>query len=762
MLRGVLSHFCWFKPNRTRRRPPSSRSGRRSFVRLGEPLEARCYLSGDPIVQVNTNFGNFQIELLPADAPQSVANFLSYVDSGAYTNTIFHRSEQPSASVPNDIGIVQTGGYTSASATFTNVSQFQTIPTKAPIPLEYNLPNTAGTVAMARLGGSNTTTATDEFFINDIDNSTTLGASNGGGYAVFGKIDATGMQVVNKIAALSTTKADPNNQSSAFNQLPLGPNNQLVQISSITLLDGVYGTVFSDTNGNGTQDSGEPGVAGRTVFVNVDGSGQPDSNNPSATTDANGNYVIGAVPAGSYQVEEVLPSGASLTTKLQTVTFAASQAATNVNFGEAIPSITGTVFTDLNGSGQLDSGDPGVAGRTVFLNNDKTGQPDSNNPSTTTDANGKFSFSGLAAGTYNVMEVLPANVSLSTNTQSVAVATGQPAVANIGELPSIVGTVFNDLNVNGKLDSGEPGISGATVFLNIDGTGAPSSSNPSVVTDANGRFFFTGLAPGHYTVDEVVAPDHGVTLTTGAALPVTVVAAQSQTVNFGDVLTSTIVPLPVAMNTSAPPSGANAAYIDDLYFTLLGHHADSAGLTYWEQQMTGGTTRSNVAKAIWDSPEHRGLQVDQYYHTFLGRNSDPLGRTFWVNSFQTWDTEKIMPLAFVTSAEYSSLHSTNAGFVSALYQDLLLRPASSSEMTFWENALSNGQSRLDVAKTFVGGQELTARIVDSLYPVFLHRAADSTTQSVATSIQQGNMSVESAAVSVLASDEFFALAGRVG
>ena len=702
---GVFSHFCSLRPSRTRRRVKAPNRRRAAITRrLPEQLEARCYLAGDPIVQVNTNFGNFQIELLPSRRSTNCGEF-----SELRRQRRIHEYHFSPIGAAFRQQSQQPRHHSDWRVYFGKPPHSQTPRSSRPSPQKPLF--RWSTICRTRSalspwpGQVPPTRATDEFFINNIDNSTTLGASNGGGYAVFGKILGNGMQVVNQIAALPTTAAD----NGTFTNLPLGPNNELVQISSVTLLDGVYGTVFTDTNGNGTQDSGEAGVAGRTVFVNVDGSGQPDSNNPSAVTDASGNYVIAAVPAGSYQVEEVLPAAASLTTKLQTVTFATSQAATKVNLGESIPSITGTVFTDLNGNGQLASGDPGVAGRTVFLNNDKTGQPDAQNPSATTDANGNFSFSGLAAGTYNVMEVLPANVSLTTNTQSVVVATGQIATANIGELPSIVGTVFNDLNINGKFDSGEPGIAGATVFVNIDGSGAPSTTNPSAVTDANGRYFFSGLAPGSYTVDEVISPNHGTTLTT-TTVPVTVASGQSQTDNIGNALTSTIVPLPVSMNTSAPPSGTNAAFIDNLYFTILGHHADSSSLTYWEQQMAGGTTRSTVAKVVWDSPEHRGLQVEQYYHTFLERNSDPQGKTFWVNSFQSWNTEKIMPLGFVTSAEYSSLHVADADFVSALYHDLLLRPASSSELTFWENALSQGQSRLDMAKTFVDGQELTAQI----------------------------------------------------
>lgn len=749
MWRPLFSLFGAQKSQRgTRRRAnPHRFSGRRRTAFAAEQLEARWYLSGDPIVQVNTNFGNFQIELLPSAAPKTVANFLSYVDSGAYTNTIFHRSVQ------QGIGIIQAGAVTSASTTFTSTSQFQTIPTNAPIPLEYNLPNAPGTIAMARTSDPNS--ATDQFFINDTDNSSSLGASNGGGYAVFGKILGSGMQdVISKIAALPTTAADNN----MYQTLPLGPNNQLVQITSMAVVD-VQGTVFTDINGNGTQDSGEPGVAGRTVFVDVDGSGHPDSTNPSTTTDASGNYTITGVPAGNYKVEEVLPSGIVATTSLQTISFTTNMAPANVNFGEAIPSISGTVFTDLNADGKLDPGDPGLAGRTVFIDKDGTGKPDSNNPSTTTDANGNYSFSLLPAGTYKVSEVLPANTSLSTNTQSVLVTAGQTTTANIGEFPSIVGTVFNDLNVNGKLDAGEPGLGGVTVFLNNDNSGKPDSGNPSTVTDANGRFYFNGLASGSYTVMQVLVANHGVTQTTASAA-VTVASGTPPTVNIGDVLTSPLVPLPVGVNTQTPPANGNQAYIDDLYFTLLGRHAGSDGLAYWQQQMSGGATRAQVAQDIWDSTEHRQLEVQQYYHTYLNRAAESTGLAFWVNRFINEGlTERQAAYFFTISPEYQADHTSNSDYINSLYQDMLLRTPSASELSGWQTAMSGGQSRFQVSTEFAKGQEAATRIVDAFYYNFLHRVPDSGAQDLITGLVAGTTTAEKAGVNILASDEFFALAG---
>ncbi|HQU43745.1 MAG TPA: peptidylprolyl isomerase, partial [Pirellulales bacterium] len=232
-------------------------------------------LTSDPIVTVDTNFGNFQIELRPDAAPKTVSNFLSYVESGAYTDSIFHRS------VPGFVE--QAGGFTSSSATFGgSTSQFTTIPTNSPVNLEYKLANVAGSVAMARTSDPNS--ATDQWFVNLVDNSTTLGpgGSDQYGYTVFGQVIGNGMQVLDAIAALNVDNAD---NGGTFSQLPLGSNNELVRISSVSI-DSIDGTVFSDTNGNGTLDSGEQGVSGRTVYIDANNNGVLDSGETSTTTDA--------------------------------------------------------------------------------------------------------------------------------------------------------------------------------------------------------------------------------------------------------------------------------------------------------------------------------------------------------------------------------------------------------------------------------------------------------------------------------------------
>ena len=139
-------------------------------------------LTNQPQVTMVTSLGTIVLELNPAKAPVSVDNFLNYVESGFYVNTIFHRVESNF--------VIQGGGFTSA------LTQPATMPA---IKLEAGngLSNLRGTVAMARTNVLDS--ATSQFFVNVVDNAA-LDTSNGG-YAVFGKV-VQGLDVVDKIRAV--------------------------------------------------------------------------------------------------------------------------------------------------------------------------------------------------------------------------------------------------------------------------------------------------------------------------------------------------------------------------------------------------------------------------------------------------------------------------------------------------------------------------------------------------------------------------------
>ncbi len=148
----------------------------------------------DPVVEVSTNHGTFVITLDPAKAPQSVANFLAYVDASFYDGTIFHRV------IPTFM--IQGGGYD---------EQLERKPTRPPIQNEADngLANARGTVAMARTNDPHSATA--QFFVNVTDNAFldhTGKNPQGWGYAVFGRV-TEGMDVVDKIKAVKTGPAGP-------------------------------------------------------------------------------------------------------------------------------------------------------------------------------------------------------------------------------------------------------------------------------------------------------------------------------------------------------------------------------------------------------------------------------------------------------------------------------------------------------------------------------------------------------------------------
>jgi len=174
------------------------------------------------IVQMRTTIGPINMEMLPAAAPLSVTNFLKYVTDGALEFSLVHR-------VDEGLGIIQGGGYRIAFDLSGNVTGLEVVPTRAPIALEYNLPNVRGTVAMARTDDPNS--ATSQWFINQHDNTAIFNTSNGGGYAVFARVIGGGMNVVDAIGNLTevqgnlTVSGAPDGNVS-FGSLPVINYNQ--------------------------------------------------------------------------------------------------------------------------------------------------------------------------------------------------------------------------------------------------------------------------------------------------------------------------------------------------------------------------------------------------------------------------------------------------------------------------------------------------------------------------------------------------------
>ncbi len=327
----------------------------------------------------------------------------------------------------------------------------------------------------------------------------------------------------------------------------LYPNNNFAYQPSgaLTLGD----TLYIDWNGNGSQDTGEEGIASVDVLLYQDANGDglvdpaTDALRATSVTSASGVYGFTGLPVGNYIVvvntsDPQFPAGViqiqdfdgtrdsravvNLTVSLATVDFGYKPQGT--------ASIGDTVFLDADGDGVKDIIESGIAnvGVTLYEDTNNNGVIDAATDAViataTTSASGTYLFTGLAAGNY-LVDVNQAAASIPTDASGnkyrlttsdphdVTLTTGQTyltadfgfaAAATIGDM------VFFDSNGNATQDVSETGIPNVTVqlFLDANQDGVADSPTPlATTTTANGSganpagfYQFTNLAAGTYFV----------------------------------------------------------------------------------------------------------------------------------------------------------------------------------------------------------------------------------------------------------------------
>ena len=208
-------------------------------------------------VRFNTTFGNIDVQLLTHEAPLNVANFMTYVNSGAYTNSVFHRD------IPNFI--LQGGNFSFVNNSLTPIA------TNAPVQGEHGVNNTnafsnvRGTLALALLDGPDT--GTDSWFFNLVDNTSSndhggndLDESAGGGpFTVFGVVaNSSSLAVMDALSAVPQW-----NFGAPFDTLPLSNysetqydnylngTNQTVPLADFLYVNSI--TTLTTTNFNAWQ-----------------------------------------------------------------------------------------------------------------------------------------------------------------------------------------------------------------------------------------------------------------------------------------------------------------------------------------------------------------------------------------------------------------------------------------------------------------------------------------------------------------------------
>jgi hypothetical protein len=188
---------------------------------------------------------------------------------------------------------------------------------------------------------------------------------------------------------------------------------------------------------------------------------------------------------------------------------------------------------------------------------------------------------------------------------------------------------------------------------------------------------------------------------------------------------------------------------------VLGRVPDQGGFDYFSNLLASGTPPSEVVADIWQSAEHRGIEVDDYYETFFKRAADPVGRQYWVNRMVGGMTEETVEVDFLESAEFLQLNPLTQSFVDGLYQDVLDRSADSAGESFWTDALAAGRETIPSAiHAFINSTERHMILVDALYSDFLNRPPDAGAQFWVQQLDQGIVDYQAVAETFLSSGEF--------
>ncbi len=324
--------------------------------------------------------------------------------------------------------------------------------------------------------------------------------------------------------------------------------------------------VFSDLNGNGVQDAGEPGINGVTVTLYDNQGAVIATTTTTAVGGVAGQYSFTGLLPGTYSVGFTLPTGLgyafspadqggddttdsdanAATGRTPTFTLIAGQNNTTIDAGLVQTlSLGNQVFNDANNNGIRDAAEVGIAGVTVnlYLDANNDGTPDGGIIATaTTDGNGLYLFTGLAANNYIVGVVTPTGFVSSSvnggdpdnntdNDDNGVLIVGNETRSNpitlalttepTGETPtndpntpdnnsnltldfgftpsySLGNRIWFDTNNDGRINTGEVGISGVSIFIfaSTDLTDALQT----VTTDANGYYRFDNLASRSYVI----------------------------------------------------------------------------------------------------------------------------------------------------------------------------------------------------------------------------------------------------------------------
>lgn len=315
-------------------------------------------------------------------------------------------------------------------------------------------------------------------------------------------------------------------------------------------LGNITGAVWNDVNADGIRAGGEPGLDSWTVFVDLDTNGVRGATEPTALTDAGGNFSFPSLVAGTYTVVEELQAGwfTSPGYPMSRLVTVLGESTSNVQFANYTPTlgaVTGTVWNDINGDGSS-LGEPTLPNWTVFIDANSNGVVDAGENAAVTSASGVYTLSNVPIGA-TVIRVVPqvgwTPTAPGTGMQLVTMLNGT-TITNIDfgakqrTDGAIRGRAYADYDHDGIRDPGERGLAGLTVYLDLNNDNSLDATEPRAVTsvdlfytpavDEAGTYEFTHLAAGTYKVREIIPVTLSATLESIRSQSVTLVGGEER------------------------------------------------------------------------------------------------------------------------------------------------------------------------------------------------------------------------------------------
>jgi hypothetical protein len=235
----------------------------------------------------------------------------------------------------------------------------------------------------------------------------------------------------------------------------------------------------------------------------------------------------------------------------------------------------------------------------------------------------------------------------------------------------------------------------------------------------------------------------------GAALAI----AGTGTVTSGSSVEGQALTAPIATYTSALTG--NQRFIYGAYQDILGRAPTNSDLAAWTAAMDSGTTRTQVASALLHTDEYRGLLVDSIYQSFLHRAPDSSERANGIALLGSV-ADELYKAVILGSPEFFTTQGggTVAGFLDALYQDVLGRPIDPTALAAYESQIAAGATNSQVAYEVLTSTEAREVLVKGYYQHYLHRAADATGLNAYVAALGGGSSDEDVIAAIVGTDEY--------